>query len=286
MPSPHESALTSVRGLLGFVAALGITNTLQQFLRTNPDPILHLTSVTTQMAKPIVPAIAGAAQHCFEIIAVSPETRVCMDLGLPRYAPFILGILQIIIALRFFLASTIALENYSNNDTSIDYSWFALDSILEGILIAASSFYVHYPVDFVYLLTVLFLLNGMFTFFSSLTEPLQKWGAWNIALGVWLFALLPVYLSIPFFWIYIAIIVPLMIIQVCIRVYRQVWVRMGSIYLTIILMILLLAALVICVHNNVIANWGFFWLVVVGIAVNTVWLARKRWPDYFPERTS
>ena len=78
MQDKHTSAVLSLRGILGFVAALGITNTLLQFLKTDPEPIIHLTSVTTHMAQ-----ATGPAPHC--------TAKVCLDLGLERYAPFLLG---------------------------------------------------------------------------------------------------------------------------------------------------------------------------------------------------
>jgi len=74
MQDKHKSAVLSLRGILGFVAALGITNTLLQFLKMEPDPIIHLTSLTTHMAK-----ATGPAPHC--------TAKVCIDLGLERYAP-------------------------------------------------------------------------------------------------------------------------------------------------------------------------------------------------------
>jgi hypothetical protein len=248
MPSKYASALASVRALLGFVAALGITNTLRQLLVT-PDAKIYF------IGKP----------------------ACTFNLGIIPYELFVLtlAIAQIIIALRFYLASTIGLDPYQ--DRKVDYSWYALECVLEGILVAANSYYIYYPVDFVILFTFLFLLNGAFTLLSSLTDAfaLKKWGWWNIGLGVLLLALLHVYIPIPG-WIYCVIGAATIIVASWIGTNEmQVWAR-----LPIGLGVLLLVFLIPC--TSVFSDLLFSVFVFVGIVLNTGILAWRHWRDYFP----
>jgi hypothetical protein len=78
-----------MRGLLGFVAALGITNTLT-----------HLLIRSDLMHRPNSPYL---------IINLVPVTEAYLELG--RSAHFIMAMLQIIIAFRFYQSTMIQLED-------------------------------------------------------------------------------------------------------------------------------------------------------------------------------
>jgi len=152
--SRHAIAIQSTQGLLGIVAGLGITNTMDVLIKNTPVTMIHLTSFTTSTAS---------------------RAR---DLGLGRYVPFILAIFQIIIALRFYQSTTILIEdryptllalpaNPSTKERKTAQAHFVVQvigAILEGIIVAADSFYIHYPHDFIYLLSILFLMDSLLTF--------------------------------------------------------------------------------------------------------------------------
>jgi len=69
--------------------------------------------------------------------------------------------------------------------------------LTEGILVAAASFYIHYPCDFAILFSILFLGDGLLTLLRNCwMEPLAPgevksqawwWFWWNVALGLVLF---------------------------------------------------------------------------------------------------
>ena len=192
MPSKHDTALASVRGLLGIVAGLGITNTLQQLIKMTHEPIIHLTSFTTEISRDLG-----------------------RDLGQGRLLPFLLAVFQIIIALRFYQSSTILIEDRHqtfafadpNNPTKAEreehrnrqrhFAVHVILSVIEGIIVAASSFYIHYPSDFVILLSILFITDALMTRLRQRMElnPSQEvqnqarwWFWWNLGLGVFLSA--------------------------------------------------------------------------------------------------
>ena len=49
--------------------------------------------------------------------------------------------------------------------------WHTIGFITEGIIVAAASFYVRYPADFVLLLITLFLIDSVMNFFQRGTSP-------------------------------------------------------------------------------------------------------------------
>jgi len=188
MPTKHDTALASVRGLLGFVAALGITNTLHQLIKTTPEPLIHLTHFTTEISR-----------------------QVGRDLGHGRLLPFLLAVCQIIIAFRFYQSSTVLIEDRhptlpppTTDAESRAYSksrrYFAvhvIGFISEGLLVATASFYIHSPCDFALLFSILFVGDGLLTLLRNYCmEPVAPgevkrqarwWFWWNFLLGLFLF---------------------------------------------------------------------------------------------------
>ena len=52
--------------------------------------------------------------------------------------------------------------------------WHTIGFVTEGIIVAAASFYVRYPADFVLLLILLFLVDSVMNFFQRGTSPEAK----------------------------------------------------------------------------------------------------------------
>jgi len=165
MTSRYETALASVRVLLGIVAGLGITNTLNQLFKLTPDPMIRLTHFTTHISRDFG-----------------------MNLGQGKLLPFSLVVMQIILAIRFYQASSVSMYDMVLTK-KCHYSFSACEYLVEGILIAASSFYIHYPLDFIILIGTLLLINGIATRLTSRYRDEQLWGLWNggfgLALLVW-----------------------------------------------------------------------------------------------------
>ncbi len=142
MPN-HDTAIRSVQGLVAIVAGLGITNTLNQLIKTTRDTVRNLTSFTTR------------------------------DLDLGGWIPIIMGILQIVTALRFYQATTLNIEDRhpplpahpppTHDEAQLYFFVHIVVVIIEGIVVAAASFYIHYPLDFFVLFGILFVWDGGFS---------------------------------------------------------------------------------------------------------------------------
>jgi hypothetical protein len=139
MPN-HDTAIKSVQGLVAIVAGLGISNTLDQLIKSKPDTIRKLTSLVS----------------CPELCAIR---NLALD---SRLIPIIMAILQIAIALRFYQATTINLEDrhptlpanaspQAQQEARRYFFAHIIVVIIEGIVVAGASFYIQYPPDFVLL---------------------------------------------------------------------------------------------------------------------------------------
>jgi hypothetical protein len=187
---PHKVALISVQGLLAIVAGLGITNALREvFYRIasvgvgNANPIRQFT--------PLLPSWLSCPPSC-----------TVQNLGV-GYFSIIITILEIIIAFRFYQSSSIMIED------EMRLPYFGVHSavfIIEGILTAANSFYIHYPVDFVILLGILLLSDGVFQIIMYLSTSMRPsfsrrrrfWNGVNLLTG---FVLLVWYVMFSRQWI-------------------------------------------------------------------------------------
>ena len=183
----HEVALVSIQGLLSIVAGLGITNTLRE---------LFVVQSTT---------------HMYQITALLCGHPSCAqrDLGLELWVvPVVVALLEIIIAFRFYQSSSIQIEDsypslpcphlhhylpalphapspediqsletqrqelrHQLQRRQTQFMWHTIGFVTEGIIVAAASFYVRYPADFVLLLISLFLVDSVMNFFQRGTSP-------------------------------------------------------------------------------------------------------------------